>query len=409
MDDIAPATMNTDEPTTTLSYDDTVPYEEQIAVDEPAGSSLANRIGKGKIYLLADAGAHAKRKPTDDVVGDDNEMMEDDLGLDPELRPNALLFTGPPITHLPTQRIFAYATHFEAHPLGLEWVSDTTCVLVFSNRSSARKAYGALQRSLDESPSVEDGSVTAKPIPVPLWPAEKQLSRTLERALGTKPAADQKENDERQTREEGLSAPLRMRWARKDDVKKKGARKESEFYKKHGSLAGKEVVNGRDIPNVAGGTGRKRQREDEPEDEEAQRQRLDRELDAFLEDRSDAEQQEPTEDDSRPASPPSKMRSDYITSDGRSRAQKESRDGHGRRRDGRRGRGKGNELSGLSLSERISAGPVADVSWGRDTKRRRGDGGNSGGGRRGRDARPQKTQQELDDELDAFLKAPSTS
>ena len=60
MDDIAPATMNTDEPTTTLSYDDTVPYEEQIAVDEPTGSSLANRIGKGKIYLLADAGAHAK-------------------------------------------------------------------------------------------------------------------------------------------------------------------------------------------------------------------------------------------------------------------------------------------------------------------------------------------------------------
>jgi hypothetical protein len=60
MDDIAPATMNTDEPSTTLSYDDTIPYEEQIAVDEPAGSSLANRIGKGKIYLLADAGAHAK-------------------------------------------------------------------------------------------------------------------------------------------------------------------------------------------------------------------------------------------------------------------------------------------------------------------------------------------------------------
>jgi hypothetical protein len=55
MDDTAPATMNTDEPSTTLSYDDTMPYEEQIAVDEPAGSSLANRIDKGKIYLLTPA------------------------------------------------------------------------------------------------------------------------------------------------------------------------------------------------------------------------------------------------------------------------------------------------------------------------------------------------------------------
>jgi hypothetical protein len=60
MDDTAPATMNTEELSTTLSYDDTIPYEEQIAVDEPAGSSLANGIGKGKIYLLADARVHAK-------------------------------------------------------------------------------------------------------------------------------------------------------------------------------------------------------------------------------------------------------------------------------------------------------------------------------------------------------------
>jgi hypothetical protein len=185
-------------------------------------------------------------------------MMDDDLGLgtplsihhkvtriliyesclaDPELRPNARVFAGPPIAHLPTKRIFAYATHFEAHPLGLEWVSDTTCVLVFSNRASARNAYGLLQCSLDESPSVEDGCVTAKPIPVPLWPAEKQLSRTLEQTLGIKAPADQKESDERTKREVGLSAPLRMRWVRKDNVKKKGARKESEFYRKHGSLA----------------------------------------------------------------------------------------------------------------------------------------------------------------------------
>ena len=43
----------------TLSYDDTIPYEEQTAADAPesseAGRSLADRIGNTKVYLLADA------------------------------------------------------------------------------------------------------------------------------------------------------------------------------------------------------------------------------------------------------------------------------------------------------------------------------------------------------------------
>ena len=42
------------EPPITLSYDETVPYDEQVAA-EPAGSSLANRIGHTKVYLIADA------------------------------------------------------------------------------------------------------------------------------------------------------------------------------------------------------------------------------------------------------------------------------------------------------------------------------------------------------------------
>lgn len=41
-----------------LSYDDTVPYAEQVpAQSEPAQSTLANRIGHTKVYLISDATA----------------------------------------------------------------------------------------------------------------------------------------------------------------------------------------------------------------------------------------------------------------------------------------------------------------------------------------------------------------
>jgi hypothetical protein len=42
----------------TLSYDDNIAYEEQLPTypsNDPAGVSLANRIGNSKVYLLADS------------------------------------------------------------------------------------------------------------------------------------------------------------------------------------------------------------------------------------------------------------------------------------------------------------------------------------------------------------------
>jgi hypothetical protein len=40
-----------------LSYDDTVPYEDQLSPndDEPSHASLANRIGSTKVYLLSES------------------------------------------------------------------------------------------------------------------------------------------------------------------------------------------------------------------------------------------------------------------------------------------------------------------------------------------------------------------
>lgn len=56
--DIA-AEINPPEELSTLSYDETVPYEEQLPdpSTETERTSLANRIGSSKVYLLSESSA----------------------------------------------------------------------------------------------------------------------------------------------------------------------------------------------------------------------------------------------------------------------------------------------------------------------------------------------------------------
>ncbi len=55
-----------------------------------------------------------------------------------DIRLDTLLIEGPPITQLSTSRLFAYLTHFGAQPLGLEWIDDQSCKIVFADERSAR-------------------------------------------------------------------------------------------------------------------------------------------------------------------------------------------------------------------------------------------------------------------------------
>lgn len=247
-----------------------------------------------------------------------------------------------------------------------------------------------------------------------------------------------------------------MRWATPSDVKKKGAKRESEFYKRHGDEAGKDIFDGRDLPPASQRprtTGAHRSINGDAafgggeEDRAFERQRLDAELDQFL---RESESDLPMEDeitkggDIIPPSPPSRMRSDYIADDGRTLLDRfsdpsllesekhpaeragglgsrlsvvprprRSRGSQGRKRGG----GEDDSASGGSLWERLSSADV-DSDTGMSRERRGGGSGrssrhhpyerddtreNTKGGRRG-ETRPKKTQQELDDELDAFLK-----
>lgn len=243
---------------------------------------------------------------------------------DESLRPNAILLQGAPIANLPTSNIFTYVGHYDVKPIGLEWIDDTTFVLVFETRRTAVASYACLLRSGEDQPDVF-GLCAAQPIPP-----------------GVSPPKSKPGDDEVATSESELFSEIRMRWARKDDVKQKGAKGQSKFYQRHGEMAGKDGRGFFDDPPS------KRKRRETNEEIKA---RLDQDLEDLGE-----------------ATSLSKMRSDDMGGEGKSTVVIQLADSEGRRRSpqGRRGSG-----------------------------RRRGR-------REGGSGRPRKSQQELDDELDAF-------
>ncbi|GBE79185.1 hypothetical protein BKA93DRAFT_772595 [Sparassis latifolia] len=348
-----------------LSYDD-VPYSEQLPAQptaDPSHPQLADRIGNTKVYLLSEtSGARVgKRKH-----GSEEEAtnVEDDvsMGDGSPYRENAILFHGTPISHLPTSNIFAYATHFDAHPMALEWIDDTTCILVFPSKPSARLAHRRLAKSIAEEPSTQDGSVTAKPFPVALWPPRDRINKSLGQS-------------------EGLKGAIRMRWATTEDVKKRGAKNKSEFYKTYGREG--HPGGARESEREEGQPSKRRKSDYK---ESVERAQLDDDLDAFL-----AEEDAPSPE---PPSPPSKMRSDYIGSDGRTLLERTSMI----------------RAHPDTLASRIMAplprrgrsrrgGREQEESDSRSRGERLGEGDRRSRGRR----RSQKTEQDLDDELDAFL------
>jgi Nuclear cap-binding protein subunit 3 len=277
-------------------------------------------------------------------------------------RPNALLLHGHPIAHLPTKRIFEYVTHFGAEPLGLEWVDDTTCVLLFASSVAATTALSQLQRTSSEMPD-EHGFVQAKSIPMAFWPPKERIDVSLGKG-------------------EGLKGTLLLRWAEVTDVKKRGARNRSEFYRRHG---------------VDGQPSGEARREDAQEAKRRRQEELDDELDAFL-------REDSPDEASRSASPPSKMRADYI--------EKKSREKSLLERTSQMRAYCTDDEDVDSWKKNLEFRMTSPREIGRPQRRPAGEGVRGLGWRgsrtedgemRSRQGRPRKSQQELDDELDAFL------
>lgn len=219
--------------------------------------------------------------------------------------------------------------HYDVKPIGLEWIDDTTCILVFETRRTAVASHVRLLRSGEEEPDVF-GLSAAQPIPQDVLPSKT------------------KSGEDMTTEDESDLCGIRMRWARKDDVKQKGAKSQSRFYQRHGEMAGKDGRGFFDDPPPK--RKRTRTKRGRKEADDMIKARLDQELEAFA----------AGED-----VPLSRMRSDNME-EGRSTVVIELPRPEGQRRP--------QEIRGSG--------------------RRRGEGGNT---------RPRKSQQELDDELDAFL------
>lgn len=78
-----------------------------------------------------------------------------------DLRYSVLHMAGPPITQCSTSRLFSYVTHFGAQPLGLEWVNDQACNVVFANADAARLAIEYL------CPATAMNAAPLVPLPTP--------------------------------------------------------------------------------------------------------------------------------------------------------------------------------------------------------------------------------------------------
>ncbi|CAL1702113.1 unnamed protein product [Somion occarium] len=277
------------------------------------------------------------------------------------IRDNAILFQGTPISHLSTSSIFAYATHFDSHPIALEWIDDKTCILVFSSRHAAREAYRYLSKFAGEEPS-GDGTLTAKPIPMDLWPPEERISKSL----GTG---------------EGLKGVIRLRWATSGDVKSKGSWEQSEFYKKHGSKAGK--------PGETEERARKRQKAME-EGDRWEKGNLDEELDSLQADYPSKPVRSRRKVDKTLLERTSLLRSHPVSLESRitvplpRRARRNARGSPSEEPD--------QEVGGHKASLQDRLGEPTPQRQSRGEERRTG-------------RRPRQTQEELDAELDAFLNA----
>ncbi|KAF7330816.1 hypothetical protein MVEN_02420800 [Mycena venus] len=199
-----------------LSYDDTA-YEEQLPTPAEQ-ASLARRIGTTKVYLLSETVATrvgGKRKH-----GDEDAMDDEDVDMD---QGNALLLQGIAYSQ-PTHRSFICIRDALWKPTrwGLEWVDDERC---------AQAAYKSLQKHIAEEPDAEGVHHRKSTIPVAIWPPEERINNSLGKG-------------------QGLKGTIRMRWAKVDDVKKKGAKKDSQFYKKH--TDGRLGRNHTTIPHLLG-------------------------------------------------------------------------------------------------------------------------------------------------------------
>ena len=232
-----------------------------------------------------------------------------------KLRIEALHLEGEPISQLSTSRLMAYVAHTGSRARGIEWISDTRCVLVFDSYGDALAGLQRIQLPRSESEMNDEPAPPEPPEPAsadaiegPLNEAQaalltprlamafpSQLYNTIEQqSLAELPEAEAKlaeararldggtepvpeiyrdmelEELERKTFSRDLRHIKQLRqslWIRfaltHHDTKAPRSAQRSNWYRQHGRGAGKEVVPRLlNVGEHAGGRRRRRGRDE---------------------------------------------------------------------------------------------------------------------------------------------------
>ncbi|XP_070572674.1 nuclear cap-binding protein subunit 3-like [Ptychodera flava] len=190
---------------------------------------------------------------------DDEEMMEVDLPnntLESDVRPEALHIIG--VDEMSTQDLFTYFQEFQ--PGSIEWLTDTSCNVVWLDPNTARRALLAMSKPEDrtepehEKPAEdmpneeeddflnlevntedkETGELERPPIKSKPSPVRFESEETGE-VTTEKPATQQSATTLRIAIPHPKAKQLLLRYATKDDKKLPGAANRSKYYIKYGN------------------------------------------------------------------------------------------------------------------------------------------------------------------------------
>ncbi|ORX37432.1 hypothetical protein BD324DRAFT_651025 [Kockovaella imperatae] len=253
--------------------------------------SLMGRMSRGKVYLLEETPAII-HVDGEERVRRDPRIAELAAQLDTHdptawlaavsesvrspIRPNALFIRSDVIKHLSTSKVFSWTTSLGAGVMGIEWLNDTTLILLFPTPAAALLALTLLSKAGFDPTEGDDPLLerSAHTVPIHLLP-QAELDPTDSKA-GTELLASSQPEDSSAPRRRGrgtfassqsgsdrpllasdemanewnlapgvdANARITVRFAVESDSELRREAKMSEWYQRHGRRAGKETATG---------------------------------------------------------------------------------------------------------------------------------------------------------------------
>ncbi|WVQ97600.1 hypothetical protein IAU59_004714 [Kwoniella sp. CBS 9459] len=280
-----------DNPALDRPLDDYVPPVEEVPEHV---RSLMGRMSKGKLYLMEespgilhlDADERLRRDPRIAALADRLDKQDPTSWLEAisatapsPIKANALYLRSDLIQHLSTSKVFSWASSLGASVMGIEWLNDTTLQLIFESPAAALLGLTLLSKAGFDPAEGDDPLLerSAHSVPISLLPlAEPEPVDSLEgkELLGASAPAEDGDGVRRKGRgkfggssggafdleplaAEKSAEPFKLaagvdphariaiRYATETDSELRKQAKQSEWYKRHGRNAGKEVASHR--------------------------------------------------------------------------------------------------------------------------------------------------------------------